>query len=716
MAVANNVVGGRFHLRTSRGPGAWGELLAADDRPRYGALAGGLASQGTPVAAEGVFIEVVRPDSLPDSVKAETIEREMKAFKNVAGPHLLQCLDCGRDTAPHSQGLLYLAMQSWTDSLEERLKSPTTISDQELEAIASAVCQALVSLQSHGIYHGGVHPSRIVCVDDSWKLAPSGPAAAAGPRILPPEDTTGPAEDVFAFGITFLQAFLAARGHVESVDRLAADHERWLAFLPEAWQCSLTRCLQKDPKRRCTVNDIISANKSSSRPVIDWTAEQPHDDNGVSADLKRSEQVEKPTIDDCEKRKRELESEISKIEADIQAVRNNRTIRLGLFGVRGSGKSSLLAVWSLFCVDRSDPARQLQLRFPDDGSLHYLKEVRTPILKEGKSHATAMAEPKTILFEIVADGEGGREEWKIETMDFSGEFVELIADKTGVKSFARQTHEFLQKADVILCCHRWNDNSQETLEAINRVLAEFRSHFILGLTRLDERGDVPRSKEELESILQTLEQDSPVYFGNLIASINDICRRTGRAGIMAICPLGKNLSDPRHFPRGRELTVEDLKPIAIHEPLRYALARKKEAEPHLQQQLRQLKSELAGMATDLDSAMAARARQRQDQCEKLRADLSELRESLMQCINKGRVPHHKDRLVLSQLAEKAHELGEFAIKHECSELSKRIVNTRARVTGRRRQILDLVVLVILAIVLAVPLLWFAWQMLGPRVE
>src|ERR1019366_2253797 len=158
MAVANEVIVGRFHLRDSRGAGAWGELFTAEDKPKYGALAGGLASHGSHTAGNSVVIEIVHPTSLPDGIKADAIEREMKAFKSAAGPHLLQCLDCGREPAGH----LYLAMESWEDSLEDRLKSPTTISDQELELIARAVSHALVCLHGGGIHHAGVRPGRIV--------------------------------------------------------------------------------------------------------------------------------------------------------------------------------------------------------------------------------------------------------------------------------------------------------------------------------------------------------------------------------------------------------------------------------------------------------------------------------------------------------------------------------------------------------------------------
>ena len=50
--------------------------------------------------------------------------------------------------------------------------------------------------------------------------------------------------------------------------------------------------------------------------------------------------------------------------------------------------------------------------------------------------------------------------------------------------------------------------------------------------------------------------------------------------------------------------------------------------------------------------------------------------------------------------------GAFGI--ECSELLKRIANVRERRVARRRRAIELLVLVIIALLLGVPLLWFAW--------
>lgn len=711
MTALNEIIDGRFHLRAPLGAGAWGELFIAEDKPKYGALAGGFARNGALDAGAGVIVEIVAEAALPADSRADAIEREMKAFKGLMSPHLLACLECGRETVGRSAGAVYLAMEYWTESLDECLKSSSPVSEEDVETIARGISRAIAHLHENGLHHAGVHPQRIVSVGGKWKLVPSGPAGRSGPRIVAPERKTGTAEDIYAFGLTFLHAFLVARGRRVELDELASDHERWLAELPEVWRVLFSRCLQIDPRRRCTAEDLFSVKAPPARPILDLTPE-PADTSDHTHD--RAPASEQRTIAALERRKRELDGEIATVQAEIQAARQNRSIRVGIFGVRDSGKSSLLAAWSLFCVDRSDPHCELQIRFPDDDSLRYLKEVRTPILKTGKSQATAMAEPKKITFEIVTDEAGQREVWKIETMDFSGEFVELMADKTGVKALAQQTHDFLKSSDVVLCCHRWDDNSQETLEAVNRVLAEYGSQFILALTRLDERGQVPRTKQDLEAVLQAMEEQSPVYFGNLLASIQDICRRAGRVGVMAICPLGKNFSDPRNQPRGRDLTVEDLQPIAIHEPLRFAIERRRQVEPRIQERLRRLQLEQTRTQASLDSANADRERQRQSQSVEVKKEVSELRTRILQCLDQGQLPSQKDRHELSQLGRKATDCGDLEMARQCGDLLKKITSASGRKAARRRRSIETIVLLAIGVLLAAPVIWLIWYLLGRR--
>ena len=369
MIAVNDVIDGRFHLRKSLGSGAWGELFAADDRPRYGALAGGLSGGGMMAASHRVFLEVVLPSSLPPGITIDSVEREMKAFKNAAGSNLVTCLDCGRENGGHVPGLNYLAMEGWGESLEERLQSPNGLTVQDIEAVAQDVAMALTVLHARGLPHHGIHPNRIVSVGDSWKITPSGPAAALGPRIVSPENKIGPAEDVYALGLTILHAFLVAGGQVVALDDLTTNHERFLANVPEMWRRPIARCLATDPSRRGTAQDFVTPLFAPLKPVIDWIAE-PSDNGSRNA---ATANAGNRNVAALEQQKRDLEIQIERLNAEIQAARDDRVIRLGVFGVRESCKSSLLATWSLFCVDRSDPMRPMQLRFPDDGSLQYLK-------------------------------------------------------------------------------------------------------------------------------------------------------------------------------------------------------------------------------------------------------------------------------------------------------------------------------------------------------
>src|SRR5437773_11397890 len=106
--------------------------------------------------------------------------------------------------------------------------------------------------------------------------------------------------------------------------------------------------------------------------------------------------------------KRPLDQELNHLESALRAVKKSRTLRLGLFGVRDSAKSSLLAAWYLFNADRG---RGILLRFKDDQSIGYLKAVAQPILKTGSSKATPSAHPTPIQFDFVSRGE----EWHVET-------------------------------------------------------------------------------------------------------------------------------------------------------------------------------------------------------------------------------------------------------------------------------------------------------------
>jgi ElaB/YqjD/DUF883 family membrane-anchored ribosome-binding protein len=299
-------------------------------------------------------------------------------------------------------------------------------------------------------------------------------------------------------------------------------------------------------------------------------------------------------IESLEAQKRPLEQELSAVRSRIEALRSDRFIRLGLFGVRNSAKSSLLAAWYLFNADR---ARGILLKFKDDDSIGYLKDITEPILRTGSSRATPTGPARRIKFDLIVKGE----EWHVETMDFTGGFLQLVSE-TEEKKMAQPSRDFLQQCEVILCCHYWRDRSQETLDAINRVLRKHPSQFLLAVTRLDEAGPLPDSKEEFESILRGLEATS-LQFRNLVTHILDISRKSGTVYAIPISPLGKDFSDRANFPPGKtKLSEEDLTPFKIYIPLELAIERKKNREVDLASQRSELERRLSQVEQSLASA------------------------------------------------------------------------------------------------------------------
>src|SRR5438034_8701102 len=109
-------------------------------------------------------------------------------------------------------------------------------------------------------------------------------------------------------------------------------------------------------------------------------------------------------------RKTALEKQHKTLEAAIQRLEEDRSLRIALFGVSGSGKSSLLASWYLFRTDRQGEMDVC----PDEQSLVYLRTIAHNILNTGQTRSTPAAPPDIIRFQLSTNGEV----WDVETMDF----------------------------------------------------------------------------------------------------------------------------------------------------------------------------------------------------------------------------------------------------------------------------------------------------------
>lgn len=315
-----------------------------------------------------------------------------------------------------------------------------------------------------------------------------------------------------------------------------------------------------------------------------------------------------------------VEVRLAELLRNVENSKQDRSLRLGIFGVRGSAKSSLLAAWYLFNVD---PDRKILLKFKDDDSVAYLKNVATPILETGRSHATPSATPKTIRFDLIIRGEV----WHVETMDFAGHFLELVSDPMERK-LAQPARDFLKHCDVILCCHYWKDRDQETLDAINRILEQFHQQFLLALTRVDEIGTLPHSREEFEAIVNRLRQENK-WFSNLMAHVTQQSQTTGTVYAIAVSPLGKDFSDSDDLRRGRQkLSLEDFEPFGIYRPLELAVERRKKAEGRLSAEQHSLERELEVVADQLRQARSKEAEMQKQFLALVRGQLAIMRQEV----------------------------------------------------------------------------------------
>ena len=317
-------------------------------------------------------------------------------------------------------------------------------------------------------------------------------------------------------------------------------------------------------------------------------------------ELKRRLQEAASEIQSLKTERRELEGRLRDVCSTLKSAQENRSLRLGLLGVRGSAKSSLLAAWRLRNADaawrprKADADLGIWLTFKDDATIAYLKEVTDPILKTGITSPTGAGLPKPIVFQLSI----GREQWDVETLDYTGEYVDLVTDP-GEQPRAEKCRAFLKHCDVIVCCHYWDDRSQATLEAVNRVLDVYDSQFLFALTRLDEKYSRRELEQNVRGIFKRMANES-VDFKNLCSHIEKNQERTGRVNAFPLCPLGKNFADLHNWPAGKKtLSAEDLSPLNIYRPFELAVQRRKKREEDVAAERSHLERALARVDASL---------------------------------------------------------------------------------------------------------------------
>jgi hypothetical protein len=335
--------------------------------------------------------------------------------------------------------------------------------------------------------------------------------------------------------------------------------------------------------------------------------------NAVSTDRRTGDSARLGEI------RRELEDRLGELHLELAAWRA-RPIRIGILGVRGACKTSLLAAWYMFGREGlvrggGDPCPlepPLDLR-PDEDSMVTLREIARDIQQNGTATATAEARPEIIRFTLQAASERIR----LETLDVSGYFLGPLKAGYELKNLAEEARRFIRECDAVLCLVNWNDDALETSNALDVCFrdADARPGFVIGITKFDEKWPIPATAaEHAETIRRCM--DANPSLGRLQERIRRVFARDAE-GIAAtlVAPLGGDFAstDPPHgkYP---PLERDDLTPYNLHGPLVHAV----EARSRVIEQCEQAIAETREKIADVD----AEAARRQEQAESVRlADL-----------------------------------------------------------------------------------------------
>ena len=213
-------------------------------------------------------IKLVRADA---AMAESTLQRWRKAAQ-LNHPNLARLFEVGHSRIEDTE-LLFAVEEYAEENLGQVLPQRALTSAEVRELLLPAV-DALAYLHSQGFVHGNLKPGNIMAAGDQLKISSDGvrptgepsPAARAS-AYDPPESgaSFSPAGDVWRFGVTLWEAL------TQKLPSLRGSEEQPLlpATVPTAFRELLVRCLQRDPQRRCTVDDIAAwIREPSTHPLM----------------------------------------------------------------------------------------------------------------------------------------------------------------------------------------------------------------------------------------------------------------------------------------------------------------------------------------------------------------------------------------------------------------------------------------------------------------
>nr|WP_277751737.1 MULTISPECIES: protein kinase [unclassified Streptomyces] len=253
---------GAFRLLGRLGAGAMGEVFLA------------ASASGRPVA-----VKVVRAEFARDSAFRRRFTAEVATARRVQGPYTPAVVDADADAERPWLATTYIS----GPSLAEVIRTSGPLPPAVVRTLAAGIAEALAAIHGAGVLHRDLKPSNVLFDRDGPKVIDFGVARAAdGSRLtetgvavgtvpfMSPEQIDGqplgPPSDVFSLGglLTYAATGLTPFGEgnpgeiAGRITRGAPDAQA-LDIRDGDLRDLITRCLDKDPERRPTPQQIIES-------------------------------------------------------------------------------------------------------------------------------------------------------------------------------------------------------------------------------------------------------------------------------------------------------------------------------------------------------------------------------------------------------------------------------------------------------------------------
>ncbi|MFG2333356.1 protein kinase [Streptomyces sp. NPDC048604] len=224
-----------------------------------------------------VAVKVVRAEYAETPDFRGRFRREADAARRVSGFFTPPVLDADADAERPWLATAYVP----APSLHEVVQRYGTLPEPALRALGSGLGEALLAIHTAGVVHRDLKPANVLVTDDGPRVIDFGISRAADatqvtrtgavigtPGYMAPEQIVasreaGPPADVFALGCVLAHAATGAgpfgAGTSAEVLYRAVHAPPRLDGVPATLHPLLAACLDKDPARRPSVQDVLAA-------------------------------------------------------------------------------------------------------------------------------------------------------------------------------------------------------------------------------------------------------------------------------------------------------------------------------------------------------------------------------------------------------------------------------------------------------------------------